>query len=287
VTVLAAQMQVALADELAELNERFYQTVAERVEAGESSPVEQTRAQVTLATAHIARDQARLTLEIARNELAASWGDDTATFDSAIGLLKQVDPIPPRAQLTALLDQNPDIARWETEAELQRVRLSLERANAIPDLTLSAGIADSRDTDDNAFVIGASIPFPVFDRNQGGIAAAHAARSQAQQESIAARNQAQLNLATSFRNLKAAYYAASTLQTQILPAAQEAFEAVDFGYRAGKFSFLEVLDAQRTLFEAREQYIEAMATYHQARTEVERLIGIPLQTVEQQSRVGE
>ena len=36
---------------------------------------------------------------------------------------------------------------------------------------------------------------------------------------------------------------------------------------------LEVLDAQRTLFEARGQYIDALAAYHKAVAEVERLLG--------------
>lgn len=279
VGVLAAQMQVELADELAELSERFYRTVTERVTAGESSPVEQTRAQVTLAASHIARDQARLSLEMTRNELAALWGDDTATFERAVGSLEQVDPVPPLEQLSAFLDQNPDIARWETEAELQTAQVSLERANAIPDLTLTAGVTNYRETDDKAFVIGASIPFPLFNRNQGGIAAARAAHSKIRQESQAARHQARLDLASSYSNLVTARFTATTLQEQILPAASDAFAAVDFGYRAGRFSFLEVLDAQRTLFEVREQQIEALAAYHQARASVERLIGAPLQAI--------
>ena len=51
------------------------------------------------------------------------------------------------------------------------------------------------------------------------------------------------------------------------------------GYRQGKFSLLDVLDAQRTLFEAKGQYIEALATYHKAVAEAERLLGGELTTV--------
>ncbi|MBC8427083.1 MAG: TolC family protein, partial [Deltaproteobacteria bacterium] len=45
------------------------------------------------------------------------------------------------------------------------------------------------------------------------------------------------------------------------------------GYRQGKFRYLDVLDAQRTLFDAQAKYIEALANYHEASVEVERLIG--------------
>ncbi len=47
----------------------------------------------------------------------------------------------------------------------------------------------------------------------------------------------------------------------------------------GKFGFLEVLDVQRTLFGAKAQYLRALASYHQAVAEVERLIGEPVEAV--------
>ena len=64
-----------------------------------------------------------------------------------------------------------------------------------------------------------------------------------------------------------------------MPGARRVLEATSEGYRQGKFSLLDVLDAQRTLFEARGQYIEALATYHKAVAEAERLIGGELATV--------
>ena len=69
---------------------------------------------------------------------------------------------------------------------------------------------------------------------------------------------------------------ARSLADETLPAARQAFEAAQIGYEAGKFGFLEVLDAQRTLFEVTQQYTDALTDYHQARIEVERLTGAPL-----------
>ena len=62
-------------------------------------------------------------------------------------------------------------------------------------------------------------------------------------------------LNTAYQNLAAAHIEATTLKTQVLPGAQSAFEAVSRGYRLGKFGFLDVLDAQRTLFGAKAQYL--------------------------------
>ena len=278
VEVLSSQERLTQAEELGGLAERFFRTVSARVEAGKVSPVEQTRAQVPLAAARIAQDQARLALEAARKELVAQWGESTARFDRAVGSLEKIGPVPSQEQLASLLVQNPDVARWETEEKQRGARLALERANAISDLTLFAGGRNLQASNDNAFVAGLSIPLPIFDRNQGGIAAARAARSKAREESRAARNEALARLAAGYRDLSAASIEATTLREQILPAAEESFEATTLGYQAGKFGFLEVLDAQRTLFEVKGQYVEALAAYHQARAEVERLIGAPLET---------
>jgi cobalt-zinc-cadmium efflux system outer membrane protein len=86
----------------------------------------------------------------------------------------------------------------------------------------------------------------------------------------------QRELASAYETLASAYEATTTLQDEVLPAATEAFEATEEGYREGKFDLLTVLDAQRTLFEATNQYVDAAQAYHQARAEVERLIGTPL-----------
>src|SRR3546814_16879005 len=61
-----------------------------------------------------------------------------------------------------LLRRNADVLR-------SRAELELERSQAIPDLTLSAGVRQFRETDDSAFLVGVSIPIPVFDRNRGAI----------------------------------------------------------------------------------------------------------------------
>jgi cobalt-zinc-cadmium efflux system outer membrane protein len=86
-------------------------------------------------------------------------------------------------------------------------------------------------------------------------------------------------LAEAYQTLVTAVNEITALQHEVLPGAQEAFQAVQEGYRQGKFGFVEVLDAQRTLSETRGRYLEALATYHKAVADVERLIGAGLPTV--------
>jgi cobalt-zinc-cadmium efflux system outer membrane protein len=276
VEVLASQERLTQATELAALAERFFQTVRARVEAGKVSPVEQTRAQVAVAAARLDAGRAERSLAAARQSLAALWGEGEPVFSRAVGALADMQPVTPLTRLAAQIEQNPDLARWATETEQRRAGLALARAGAIPDLTVGLGVRNDQVSGDSALVAGVSIPLPVFDRNQGGVAAARAALNKACHEQQSARSQALASLGASYRDLASAYAEGITLKGQILPAAESAFEAATLGYQAGKFGFLEVLDAQRTLFEVRGQYLEALTNYHQARAEVERMIGAPL-----------
>jgi len=83
------------------------------------------------------------------------------------------------------------------------------------------------------------------------------------------------------QRLDAARVEAETMVREVLPGAQSAFDATLRGFELGKFSFLEALDAQRTLFQARAQYLKALGDAHRAAAEIDRLIGgasaIPLQ----------
>ena len=45
------------------------------------------------------------------------------------------------------------------------------------------------------------------------------------------------------------------------------------GFEAGKFGFLDVIDAQRSLLQARARYLTALSTSHQAATAIDRLLG--------------
>jgi cobalt-zinc-cadmium efflux system outer membrane protein len=83
-------------------------------------------------------------------------------------------------------------------------------------------------------------------------------------------------LGSAYQELAARHEEVSRLREGILPSAREAFEQVRDGYVRGLFRNVDVLDAQRRLFELRLREIEALRSYHEAKAEVERLTGTPL-----------
>jgi len=273
IAVLASQERLALTEELVRIAEKAHSTVAQRVEAGRDSPIEQTKSGVVLATARIEPQRARRTLESARKRLAAAWGTRTAGFDAVAGELGEISPVPSSDELSRLVSQNPDVARWEAENKRRRAALELEKARAVSNVTLSGGLRWFNETDDSAAVLGLSIPLPVSDRNQGGILKATYLLAKAQESGKAAEIKVLVSLEEAAQRLAGTYAEATALKNYVLPGARSSFDAVSEGYRDGKFDYLPVLDAQRTLFETRGRYIESLTAYHQAKADAERLIG--------------
>jgi cobalt-zinc-cadmium efflux system outer membrane protein len=280
VNVLAAQEQVALADEWMELSGRVLNTVIQRVEAGKVSPVEKTKSEIAFANIRIEREKATHQLQSARRQLAVMWGGKSPAFAEAAGRLDLVHAIPTAEQLEEMVAQNPDLAAWIVEVQQRRAVYELEKAKAVPDITIRGGVKRFNETDDNAVVFGVSIPLPVANRNQGAILAARHNIAKAGEEQKAAEARVHADLAAAYQMLSNAYMEATELNNRVLEGAQSVFDASAEGYREGKFDYLDVLDAQRTLFEVKGRYIEALSAYHQARTDVERLIGQRIDSVQ-------
>jgi cobalt-zinc-cadmium efflux system outer membrane protein len=274
--VLAAQRREALADELLALAERFAGTVQKRVDAGKVSPVEATRASIEVSQARVGLARAVRELEAARALLAANWGSSTADFDLAVGELPELIDPPSLGPLRQHLLKVPEITRLEDQIERERRALELERSFRIPDLTISVGPRRFEETGESAWVAGISLPIPIFDRNQGARRAAEFELERTRRDAEANRVGLEAELTSTLERLRAVTLEATTMSQEIVPAARSAFAATQAGYREGKLGFLDVLDAQRALFETRSLLLDSREEYAITRAELERLIGRPL-----------
>lgn len=284
VEVLIAQEQVALNDELLKLAEQTTTAVSEKVDAGKVSPVEKSRAQIELAAARTEANKAVRELEAARRRLSGFWGGERSGFSRAVGQLGDISALPDEESLKVFLSNNPDLARWTVEIERSEAALSQARSEVVPDLTLSAGVRNFQETDDNAFVVGVSMPIPFFNRNQGGVSEARARIDKAQSEQRAAKIGLVTGLSDTWQSLSAAYTETVGLRDGILPAARTTYESAELGYREGKLNFLQMLDAQRTLFNVKRQYLLSLGAYHLASTDMERLVGVPLSDIKKTNK---
>lgn len=271
--VLAAQERFKLAEELATLARQVLVTVEERIDAGKSPATERVRASIQLRELEVARGKARRDLTAVRSALAASMGWEAAAFGTATGELLMLPELPNLADLEGGGIDSPSISRRVAESERRQRVVALERAGRFPDLEVGFGARYLRESEDTALILGVSIPLPVFDRNQGKVAAARSRLAQARAQQANALLQAKAVLVATWQAMAAAHEEAEVLGKEILPDARKALEAVEYGYRAGKFVILDILDAQRTLIEAQGRHLDALAAYHRAAAELNRLLG--------------
>ncbi len=274
--VLAAQERISLNKELVALAEKMVTTVSARVRTGKVSPVDETKAQVALSTSRIDLERSVRELEAARNALSASWGGASPTFEQVAGNLYELPPIPSLDVMDARVSNNPDVARWMIEMERRRASVEVEKAGTIPDPTLTGAVRYLDESNDTVFVVGLTIPMPVFDRNQGNLLEARYRLSKAELERRATVTRIRALLAGAYQALSATYTEAVSLRDEVLPGAEKVFEAVGEAFRQGKLGYLEVLDAQRTLFEAKARYVDALNRFHKAVIDLERLTGEPI-----------
>jgi cobalt-zinc-cadmium efflux system outer membrane protein len=273
IEVLKAQESLQLSNEILKLSEESFRAVQKRVDVGKDSPVEKTRASVVLSNIRMQHRQARRDLEYARRQLAFNWGQDEPSFERAAGDFYQLEPIPAVEDIASRLNHNPGYVRWEAQIKKSRAVLDLEKSNAVGDITIGAGIQRFNETNENAIVFGVSIPLPVSDRNQGGRQEAvyNLAKSRAAKEAAWITLQSEFDRA--FHGASNAFSQATSLNSEVLPAATEMFDAATRAYQEGKVDYLNVLDAQRTLFGVKNEYIESLADYHIEKTEIACCVG--------------
>jgi cobalt-zinc-cadmium efflux system outer membrane protein len=268
-----AQQRLLLSRQSLELAERGVRVAQGRINSGKSSPVEGTRAEVQLS-------QVRLELRRAERDEASAWqqlaqvmGAPLPDFVKVSDSERSMPAVPPVSRLLARLEDTAELRLATLQIDQREASLGLEKAQRIPDLTVSVGSQYSELERERVNVVGLSMPIPLFNRNQGNILTAARRADQARD----LRNASELRLRTDVQTSLDQWLTANTeiqsFDRSILPAAQSAVDTATRGFEMGKFNFLDVLDAQRTLISARAQYIQAIAEATDAWVRIERIFG--------------
>ena len=278
--VLTAQERLRLAQDSVGLAQTATRAAANRVAAGKVSPLEETKARVAEAGIRVELMQAEGTLRSARQQLAALWGNPSPRFAQVDGAVDQLPAMASAQDIAGKLADAPVVRQARLEVERRKALADLERAKRIPDVTVSLGAkrvpasdGDTGSSRRNQVVLGLSVPLPIFDTNRGNVAEALSREEKARDDLAVAELQLGTEVAQATERLRSAHATAETLQRDALPGAESAYKAATKGFELGKFSFLEALDAQRTLFQVRAQYLLALADAHRAAGDLDRLLG--------------
>jgi outer membrane protein, heavy metal efflux system len=274
--VLAAEATVSLASENLQNIDELERLSVVRVEKGEIAELELLRVQTQRFAFDRDLADARQAVQTAKIALRAAVGPEALAPEfSVAGELAFREIALDRDRLLQSLERRPDILAAEAGREKARADVELARANAWWDF--APQVQYQRIGQDNTFGVGVSIPLRVFDRNQGEIERSRAGVERADHVRDAAINQARAEIETALASVTTEREKVRRLDDVYLPRAQRVRATVEFAYRRGGLSVLDLLDAQRTYRETALEHVRALGNYWNAIYQLEAAVGEPLE----------
>ena len=263
-----------LLDENIELMRRFAKVAESKYAGGKASESDALKAQVELTkmlNMGVVVDEER---ELAAAMLDALMG---RAAGEPLGAPADLEPdrlVKTREQLEAVaFARRPELRQAVLAAELSSTSLTLAKSEFLPDIMLTYRRRNDpmRGRTSDA-VLGLSLPL-WFWKPAAMIAEASAEKEMAEAELEASRLMTAADLRTAFVRAQTAQRLAESYKTSLLPQAESALMVAESGYQAGRTSFLDLLDAQRSLLSFKLEYYRYLADYEQRAAELERVIG--------------
>lgn len=275
------QHRLKIAEDHMALVRHTHEIVSQRVKAGRSHIAEQRRLEIALARAEIELEHAEHELNTSRLKLTNYWGKSEPDFSNATADLFALPSLPSFGQLESLLADNPDLVRFASEERIAQARVKLAQARRTSNVELSGGIRYFNNTNDAALMASISIPLGTRSRARPEIDEMHALSQREPLRFEQQRLALHSGLYELYQEALHARTAYEALSQRIIPAAQQAAADYEQGYQTGRFSLLELNEAQGALLDARLEAVMTAANYHRLKIEIERLTGAALRSGEQ------
>ncbi len=273
--VLATEREKELADDNLVLAEDFLRKARVRLDAGDVSRIEVLRAQIEVANAqrdtlqaskNLLMAKAELNLLMAREAHAPLILTDELTFapiDLDIESLK-----------TMMAEQHPQSKALNYSVAMNRSAVRLSALNFLPDFEL--GVSRQTIRGGGRFWVaelGFTIPLWFLFRQRGDLQGARANLAQSQAERVSVQNELILGLENAYHQLHVAETQVRIYTNNLLEEAEEVYRIASRGYEEGEASYLEVLEAQRTLRTTRTEYVRTLLEHQSALADLELAVG--------------
>lgn len=267
---LALQQEIATRRQLASIAADAAQTARQLANVGQADAPDILQSEVEQGQAVLETLTAERRYIAAFHQLAAVSGQPDLPLARLSGDLAAMPAQPP--SLDALLAQSPEVLRADQAVHTAEMQLRSARREVVPDLTLRAGEQWSGElVRENPNIAAgpqsfasASIDLPLWNRNQGTVAAAQAALAQAQAEAQRVRLTLRRNAAPLLEQYNIAAAQAARYKSDLLPRAQRAYELYRDRYSQMAAAYPQVLVSERTLAELQLSYIHALADLWQS-----------------------
>jgi len=205
-------------------------------------------------------------------QLASLWGGERPK--SVNGLLAPPSSsLPSRGEMFDALESHPEIASARHHEEQAASRLKLARAARYPDVEFGVGARHYGTDGEDALVVAASVPLPIFNTGANEVKAAQAERSAASLNTESSRLALRRRFESAWMAFTDGHDAAVTVENELMPGARDVFDTIDESYSLGRTGFLEWLEARRQLAAANRRWLQARRDYQQAAATLQALTG--------------
>lgn len=270
--VRVAQERVNVAGELHDIAQESVAKSRELIKFQEPATV-LTQAEIEAELAAVIVDNATIQKQASWRRLAAAIGQPDLPMQTVHGELSADAPdVAWNETLDRLHRESPEIAAVAAEVERSRWALQRACAQATPNVTLQAGVFYDDGSSDPFATLQMSMPLPVNDWNQGGIAEAEANVMAAEQSVQRVELSLQQRLASVYQQYQQSKKQAQRYETTILEKASENLDLNRKSYNSGQSSYLAVLTAQRSYFQAKLAWLNALDQLWSATLQMEGLL---------------
>ncbi len=222
--------------------------------------------QTDVSQAQLARVQALITLR-------QSLGFESVSADYDVAGELDYQPVQTkRDDLESLaIQQRPDLRAAVQGVTAAQSQYELQRAIGKRDITGTADYSHTGGT--SGISLFASMPLPIFDRNQGEIARARYAITQSQETQKGAQEQVLTDVLDAYEGLQTNDQIVKLYRTGYLDQAQQSRDISEYAYKRGAASLLDFLDAERSYRAIQLAYRQALASYQLAVEQLREAVG--------------
>jgi outer membrane protein, heavy metal efflux system len=266
-TAVAAQQTLELRQNLSKLADDAVETSRQLANVGQADAPDVLESEVEAQQAQLAVIMAEQNQQRVWKSLAAVVGNPRLPLMKLEGKLEDTSPVNADELVEKIVNESPAVRIAELGVKRAEAALARAKRDAIPDLQIRGGLQQNGELLPNGRSVGlqgfadVGVRIPIFDRNQGNVAAAKAEAERAKREVERVKLVLRERTASVVQNYTFSQTAADRYKNQMIPKAQKAYAMYAKKYQEMAAAYPQVLIAQRTLMQLEVSYITALESF--------------------------
>lgn len=276
---LGEQRLLEVRTELAGLARRSAQTTRELANIGQADRPDLLAVEIEAQRIELALVQARNALDRTWRQLSAVTGNPNLRSVALQGNIEELPKLDFESSLARIYEESPELRMAQVGVTRSDLAIQQARTAVIPDIMARGGFHYNRERlETNGRPVGwqgsaeIGVEIPIFNRNQGNVAAARAEAERSSSAVERTRLELRSRLASVFREYQDALAAIERYRKEMIPSAQRAYELYLTNFRQMAAAYPQVILTQRNLFQLQEDYVMTLINAWQRAVEMQGLL---------------